>query len=101
MPKASLSTSAIYHNHVITKILSLSEIMPFCFYYAKKKLIYIIITLPTGYQPFLYAKCTKINIYSLYDIASAFNAKYTLFISLCNFLVFYLIYYKVLYLNSY
>ncbi len=101
IPKAFLSSSAVYYNYIIAKILSLREIMSFCSRCAKKGLIYITIALPTSYQPLLYAKCTKSNMRSSCDVLSTFDTEYILFISLCNLLVLYLICYKVLYLNSY
>ena len=96
IPKVYLSSLFICHNYVVLKILSLGEIMLSCSHYAEKRLVYIIIALPTGCQPLSYAKCIKANMCSLYNIHFAFNAKYMLFISLYNFLVPCSIYYKVL-----
>src|SRR6266550_522842 len=76
-------------------ILSLGEIMSFYSYCAEKGLVYIMIASPTGRQFLSCAECTKANMHSLCDVRSAFDAKYTLLINLCNLLVLYLIYCKV------
>ena len=46
------------------------EIISPCSYYAKKGLVYIIITDPFSRQPSFYTKCTKLNTYALCDICS-------------------------------
>ena len=53
-----------------------SEIMSPCSYYAKKGLVYIIITAPSGRQPSSYSKCTKANTRSLYNVRSVSTNKY-------------------------
>ena len=58
-------------------IISLSEIMPTCSRYVKKKLLYIIIAALFSRQPFSYSKCAKSNIYLSYNIRLVSNAKYT------------------------
>ena len=45
--------------------------------YAKKGLIYIIITDPSSCQFSFYTKCTKLNTYALCDIRSVSLNKYT------------------------
>ena len=52
------------------------EIMSFYSYYAKKGLIYIIITDSSSRQPFFYAKYTKLNTYMLYNICLVSLNKY-------------------------
>ena len=49
---------------VVKTIVSLSEIMPSCSYYAKKKLLYIAIAALSSRQPSFYSKYTKSNIRS-------------------------------------
>ena len=49
--------------YTILVILLLGEIMPTYSHYIKKKLVYIIITVPSSCQLFFYIKCTKLNIY--------------------------------------
>ena len=66
-----------YCNQLVTTILSFSEVMPSYSCYIEKKLIYIAITAPSGYQPFLYTKCTQVNIKSSYNVRSVSNTKYT------------------------
>ena len=51
-------------------------------YYAKKKLVYIIIINPFSRQPFFCTKCTKLNTYVLYNIRSVLLNKYAFFIYL-------------------
>ena len=62
--------------YIVAVILLLSEIMPICSCYTKKKLVYIIIIAPFSRQPFFCFKCTKSNIYLSYDIQSALNIEY-------------------------
>ena len=45
-------------------------------YYAKKGLVYIIIISPSSRQPSFYFKCTKANIYLLYNVYSVPLNKY-------------------------
>ncbi len=91
---------SLYYTKLVLIILSAGEIMLLCSRCAEKGLIYIIIASPTSRQLLSCAKCIKVNIYSSCNIHSTFNIKYTLLISLYNFLVPYLIYYRVLCLNS-
>ena len=70
--------------------------MPSYSRYIKKKLVYIIIAALSSCQSSSYAKCIKLNIRSSYNIRSIFNTKYTRLIILYNYLVPYLIYYRVL-----
>ena len=65
-----------YYTYIIAIIFLLSEIMPFCSCCEKKKLVYIIIAAPFSYQPSLYMKCTKLNIYLFCNIRLISNTKY-------------------------
>ena len=62
---------------LVSLILSLGEIMPSCSHYMEKRLSYIIILAPFSRQPFFYAKCTKLNIRSSYNVRLVSNTKYT------------------------
>ena len=53
---------------LVAIIFSLSEIMPTCSRCMEKGLVYIIIAALFSCQPSLYTKCTKLNIYTLYNI---------------------------------
>ena len=64
MPSIRSSTSKRY-TRVALKILSLSEIIPTYSRYSEKKLVYITIVSPSGYQP------------SSYNVRSVSNTKYT------------------------
>ena len=64
---------------LILIIILLSEIMLLYSCYIKKKLLYIAITAPSSYQLFFYFECTKVNIYSLYNVHLVFNNKYTFY----------------------
>ena len=68
------------HTYIVAMILLLSKIMPTCFCYVLKGLVYIAIIASLGRQPFFYIKYTKLNIRSSYDIRLVFNAK-------CAFLI--------------
>ena len=69
--------------YVIAVILLLSEIMPTYSCYILKGLVYIAIIAPLGRQPSSYAKCTKLNIRSSYNIRSVSNTKYIYLIYSC------------------
>ena len=72
--------------HYILLAISISlnsEIMSPYFYYTKKGLVYIIITVLSSRQPSSYSKYTKANTYSLCDVRSVFINKYTFKFS-CN-----------------
>jgi len=100
MPKAFLFSFAIYYNWLVSQILSTGEIILLCSRCDEKGLVYITIASPIGRQPLSYAKCTKANMRFSCDVHSTSNVKCVLLISLCNLLVLYLIYCKVLYLDS-
>ena len=51
------------HAYIIAVILLLSKIMPTYSCCVLKGLVYIIIIVFLGYQPFSYTKCTKLNMY--------------------------------------
>ena len=74
MPSVRSSASERY-TCVVAIILLLNKIMPTYSRYVSKGLIYIAIISPLGRQPSSYAKCTKLNIYSSYNIKSVSNAK--------------------------
>ena len=61
---------------LVAVILLLGEIMPSYSCYKGKKLVYIIIAVPSSHQPFFYVKCTKLNIYLSCNVRSVSNAKY-------------------------
>ena len=62
--------------YIISVILLLSEIMPMCSRYIKKKLVYITIAAPSSCQPSFYFKYTKSNIHLSCNVRSVSNAKY-------------------------
>ena len=62
--------------YTVAVILLLGKIMPSYSCYEEKKLVYIIIIAPSGYQPSFYIKCTKLNIYLFYNIRLVFSTKY-------------------------
>ena len=65
---------------LVAVILLLGEIMPTCFYYAEKGLLYITIVALSSRQPFSYTKCTWANMRSSYNIYLVSNAKCIFFI---------------------
>jgi hypothetical protein len=97
MPPIRYSLSN-YYNRLVTTILSLGVIISSYSRYIEKKLVYIAIAALSGYQPSSYAKCTRANIRLSCNVRSVSNAKYIRLIILYNYLVPYLIYYRVLYL---
>ena len=60
---------------LVAIILLLGEIMPTYSYYMEKGLVCIIIIVLSSRQPFFYAKCTKLNIRSFYNIYLVSNTK--------------------------
>ena len=64
-----------YHFKLVAVILSLSKIMPTYSCYVEKGLVYIAIITPLSCQPSFYAKCTKLNIRSSYNVKSLSNVK--------------------------
>ena len=84
---------------LVSLILSLGEIIPSYSRYIEKGLSYIIILAPFSRQFSFYAKCTKLNIRSSYNIKSVSNAKYIYLICSCvlrSLQLPYLICFKVL-----
>ena len=75
MPPIRLSMSKRYT--LLTTSISLDGkiISPYS-YYAKKGLVYIIITDPSGYQFSSYTKCTKLNTCILCDVCLVSLNKY-------------------------
>ena len=63
-----VSKCFIHYSKLIAVILSLGKIIPIYSCCAKKKLIYIIIAALFSHQPSSYFKCTKLNIYSSYNV---------------------------------
>ena len=85
MPPIRSSASAYYA--LLTTSISLdSEIMSPYSYYAKKELTYIIIMALSSHQPSSCLECTKVNMYSFYNI-------YSVSINKCIFLVFVILFY--------
>ena len=64
-----------YYFKLVAVIFLLGKIMPTYSYYAEKGLVYIIIIALSSYQPFFYAKCTKLNMRFSCNIYLIFNAK--------------------------
>jgi hypothetical protein len=76
-PVRSLISKCLAHrSKLVAVILLFSEIMPSYSHYIEKGLVYIAITALFSRQPFSYSKCTKLNIYSSYNIYSVSDAKY-------------------------
>jgi hypothetical protein len=65
-----------YHFKLVAIIFFFSKIMPSCFYYIEKELVYIAITALFSYQPSFCFKYIKLNIYLSCNIHFIFNAKY-------------------------
>jgi hypothetical protein len=66
--KYLVSKRNAYCIKLVTMIFLLSEIMPFCSCYVEKGLICVAIAALSSYQPSFYAECTKLNIYSSYNV---------------------------------
>ena len=62
--------------YTVAVIFLLGEIMPSCFCYKEKKLVYIIIIAPFSRQPSSYIKCTKLNMCLSYNVKLVSNIKY-------------------------
>ena len=73
------SSAFKYYTLLISSIILNSEIMSPYSYYAKKGLVYIIITDPSSYQPSSYSKYTKLNTYMSYNVRSVSFNKCTFF----------------------
>ena len=76
------STASKRRARIVSTILSLSKVMPTYSRCAEKKLVYIAIASPSSRQPSSYAKYTKANIRSSYNIRSVSNTKYTRYLRL-------------------
>ena len=76
------STASKRRTRIVSTILSLGEVIPTYSYYAEKKLVYIAIASPSSRQPSSYAKYTKVNMRSSYNVYSVSNAKYTRYLYL-------------------
>ena len=63
--------------YIVTLILSLGVIMPIYSYCTEKKLVCVIIAAPFSHQPSFCSECTRLNIYSFYNIKLVFNTKCT------------------------
>ena len=81
MPPIRSSTSK-RRAQVVSKILSLSEVILTYSRYSEKKLVYVIIASPSSRQPSSYAKCIKANIRSSYNVRSVSNTKYIRYLRL-------------------
>jgi hypothetical protein len=64
-----------YYSKLIAVILLLNKIMPSCSCCIEKRLVYIIIITLFSRQPSSCFKCTKLNIYSFYNIHSISNTE--------------------------
>ena len=53
------SSASKYCAYTVALILLLGVVIPICSYYAEKKLVYIIITALSNYQPSFYSKYIK------------------------------------------
>ena len=62
--------------YIVAVILLLGEIMPSYSRCKEKKLVYIIIMIPSSHQPSSYIKCIKLNMRLFYNVKSVFNTKY-------------------------
>ena len=74
--RSLVSKRTAYYFKLVAIIFLLGKIMPTCFYYMEKGLIYIIIIAFLGCQPSSYIKCIKLNMYLSYNIKLVSNAKY-------------------------
>ena len=70
------SLASKHCTYIILVILSLSEIIPTCSHYIKKKLVYVVIMASFSRQPFSYLKYTKSNMHLSCNIRLVLNAKY-------------------------
>ena len=68
-----------YYALLISSIAFDSEIISSYSYYAKKGLVYIMITNLFSYQPSFCSKCTKLNTCMLYNMRSVSFNKYMFF----------------------
>ena len=94
------SSAFKYRLRLVSLILSLGKIILSCSCYIKKRLSYIIISTPFGYQSFFYAKYTKLNMRLSCDIKLVSNTKYACLMHsyiLQSLRLSYLIYLRVLY----
>ena len=73
-----------YYTLLISSIAYNSEIMNPYSCYVKKGLVYIVIADLSNYQPSSYSKCTKSNIYALYNVRSVSLNKCIFFICLVS-----------------
>ena len=73
------SKRTTYYFKLMAVILLLGEIMPTYSCYIEKGLVYIIIIALFSRQPFSCVECTKLNIYSSYNIRLVSNAEYIFF----------------------
>ena len=78
------STASKRCTRIVKTIVLLSKIMPSYSYYIEKKLLYIVNTALFSYYPFFYAKYTKSNMRSSYNIYLVSNAKYICLTRLYN-----------------
>ena len=72
-------------NKLITVILLLNKIMPFCSCYFEKELVYITITSLTKCQLFFCIKCMQANMYFSCNIHSIFDINFAFCIIICIF----------------
>ena len=70
------SLASVYYVLLAASISLNNKIMSLYSHYTKKGLVYITIIAFSSYQPSSYFKCTKANIYFLYNMRSVFTNKY-------------------------
>src|SRR6266704_354578 len=85
-----------HYNKLITIILLLNKVIPFCSYYVEKGFTCVAIMAPSGHQLLFCTKCTGANIRSLCDVRSVSDSKYIHCMTLLTLLAPYLICSKVL-----
>ena len=71
------SSAFKHHTYITLTIFSFSKVMPSYSRCLRARLVYITIATPFVYQPASYTECIKANIYSLCDVHSISNSKYT------------------------
>ena len=77
--KFLVSKYTTYCFKLVAVILLLGKIIPSCFCYTEKGLVYIAIIALFSRQPFSCVECTKLNIHLSYNICLISNDKYIFF----------------------
>jgi len=76
MPKHPLLLQTQRYAKTVAFILSSSKVILLCSCCVKKGLVYVVIAAPSSHQPSSCSKCTRLNIYSFYNVQLVSNAKY-------------------------